>query len=211
MTPPASPDPQVHGGAQGRPPVMTLANKVTIARILLIPCFVVEILYYRQTAADWHRWIALGLFVTAAASDGIDGWIARRFNQRSRLGAVLDPLADKLLIVSALILLSRGGVPHLTPLPLWLVATVLSRDALLVLGLAVLHFTCGTAEVRPRLIGKASTVLQMAVIILALLDTRGPWLLWTSAAAAATAALSCAIYLRDGLRQLARSPHSAPL
>ncbi|MCC6235284.1 MAG: CDP-alcohol phosphatidyltransferase family protein, partial [Verrucomicrobiales bacterium] len=85
---------------------MTLANQVTIARILLIPVFVVEVLYYRHSGVEIHRWIALTLFLVASVSDGIDGWIARRFNQRTRLGAVLDPLADKLLLASALILLS---------------------------------------------------------------------------------------------------------
>src|SRR4029453_19258699 len=112
---------------------MTLANKITIARILLIPVFVVLLLYHQITGAEWHRWLALAVFVIAALSDGIDGWIARHFNQRSQLGALLDPLADKLLLVAALILLSQPGSPHLPALPLWLVATVLGRAALLMI------------------------------------------------------------------------------
>ena len=71
---------------------MTLANKVTIGRILLIPVFVVAVLYYQESGVAWHRWLALGVFLTASLSDALDGWIARRFHQRSQLGAVLDPL-----------------------------------------------------------------------------------------------------------------------
>lgn len=189
---------------------MTLANKVTIARILLIPVFVVLVLYHRRTGEDWQRWGALAVFAAAAVSDGIDGWIARRFNQRSRLGAVLDPLADKLLLVAALILLSKSGSPHVHPLPLWLVATVLSRDALMLLGLGVIHFTCGNAVVRPNLLGKATTVLLMGVVVLALLDADPAIRRWLATVTTVTTVLSGLIYARDGLAQLSASPHSSP-
>src|SRR4051812_31045423 len=79
---------------------MTAANKVTISRILLVPFFVVSVIYYVNTGVEWYRWLAISCFGVAAVSDGIDGFIARHFNQRSELGAVLDPLADKLLLVS---------------------------------------------------------------------------------------------------------------
>ncbi len=190
---------------------MTLANKVTIGRILLIPVFVVEVLNFRQTGADWHRWTALAAFAVASLSDGIDGWIARRFNQRSQLGALLDPLADKLLLVSALIVLSRSDDPHLAELPFWLVATVLSRDAILVLGLAITQFTCGHVDVRPRFSGKAATVLQMALVILTLLGLDPVRRTWLEFATLAATLLSGILYLRDGLRQLAASPQSSPL
>jgi CDP-diacylglycerol--glycerol-3-phosphate 3-phosphatidyltransferase len=189
---------------------MTLANKVTIARILLIPVFVVEVLYYRQTGADWHRWFALGVFAAAALSDGVDGWIARRFKQRSRLGALLDPLADKLLLVAALILLSHSGFPHVPALPLWLVASVLSRDAILILGLAVIYFTCGHLTVRPHFTGKAATVLQMSVVILALLDVWPQTRWWVALLAAAATVVSGLIYIRVGVQQLSASPQSGP-
>ncbi len=189
---------------------MTLANKITIGRILLIPIFVIEVLNYRQTATEWHRWIALSAFLAAAISDGIDGWIARRFNQRSQLGAMLDPLADKLLLVSALIVLSRTGAPHLPALPFWLVATFLSRDAILILGLAVIHFTCGHVEVKPRLSGKTATVLQMTIVILALMGL-APGVRAVVEIVALIITLSSGIlYYRDGLLQLAKSPKSLP-
>lgn len=192
------------------PPAMTLANKITIARILLIPIFIVQVLYFRQTGDPGYRWVALAVFLVASLSDALDGWIARRFNQRSQLGAVLDPLADKLLIVAALILLSRTGSPHLPALPIWLVATVLSRDALLVLGLGVIHFTCGRFVVKPNLTGKAATVLQMAIILLTLADLWPGMRYWVALVTAVVTAISGLIYVRNGLQQLSASPHSAP-
>jgi CDP-diacylglycerol--glycerol-3-phosphate 3-phosphatidyltransferase len=189
---------------------MTLANKVTIARILLIPVFVVQVIYYWQTGLEWHRWAALVLFALAALSDGIDGWIARRFNQRSRLGTFLDPLADKMLLVAALILLSRSGSEHLPVLPLWLVATVLSRDGLLMIGLLVVYFTCGQIAVKPHFIGKAATVLQMGVVVLALVNEWPSLRWWIALGAAVTTAISGLIYLQQGIQQLNASPDSAP-
>jgi cardiolipin synthase len=189
---------------------MTLANKVTIGRILLIPVFVVGLVYYRRSGEEWHRWLALTTFLTAALSDGLDGWIARRFHQRSQLGAMLDPLADKLLLLAALILLSRSGVPHLPALPLWLVATILSRDAILVLGLAVIQFTCGHVAVIPRLTGKAATFLQMVMVVLTLADA---WPSARNALALVTLVVTVGSglqYSRDGLLQLGANPKSGP-
>ena len=84
---------------------MTTANQITIARILLIPLFVMMAIYYggsveRGAPEPWQRWAAIAIFVVAAASDGIDGYIARRYNQRSRLGVTLDPIADKGLLLA---------------------------------------------------------------------------------------------------------------
>lgn len=189
---------------------MTLANKVTIGRILLIPVFVVGVVYYRRSGEEWHRWLALGAFLTAAISDGLDGWIARRFHQRSQLGAMLDPLADKLLLLASLILLSRSGVPHLPALPLWLVATILSRDAILVLGLAVIHFTCGHVAVIPRITGKSATFLQMVMVVLTLADlwpSLRDGLAWVTLVATVISGLQ---YSRDGLLQLGANPKSGP-
>src|SRR5947208_17055175 len=99
---------------------MTTANKITIVRVLLVPFFIAQVLYYAETGRDAHRVLALLTFAVAALSDAIDGYIARRFNQRSELGAILDPLADKLLLVSAIVLLSRHDKPELERIPFWL-------------------------------------------------------------------------------------------
>lgn len=188
---------------------MTTANKITIVRILLVPFFIVQVLYYVSGAGEWHRYLALVAFGVAAASDGIDGFIARRFSQRSELGAILDPLADKLLLVSGIVLLSLHHEEYLPHLPLWLTATVLSRDVLLLLGLVVIHYVGGKVVVRPHLTGKIATVLQMTCVLWALLKLQASWLeLWTLSAALFTG-VSGVIYVLAGVRQLSTNPASS--
>lgn len=189
---------------------MTTANKVTILRILLVPFFICQVLYYGNGGGELHRWLAVAAFALCAFSDGVDGYIARRYNQRSELGALLDPLADKLLLVSGVVLLSFDYRPHLAPLPLWLVTTIVSRDLLLVLGWAVIHFVCGHVTVQPRISGKIATVLQMAVVLWALLKWPGGPLECMTLATAGFTGLSGLLYYWDGARQLSASPRSGP-
>src|SRR5712672_903866 len=110
---------------------MTTANKVTILRILLIPFFVVEIIYYVRTGNEACRLAGVLSFAVAAILDGVDGYVARRYNQWTELGTILDPLADKLLLVSAIVLLSFDNAPHLGQIPLWLTGVIIGRDLLL--------------------------------------------------------------------------------
>ena len=188
---------------------MTTANRITILRILLVPFFVVQGIYYEDSGHEIHRLLAIVSFALAAVSDGVDGYLARRFNQRSELGAVLDPLADKLLLVSGIVLLSFTN-DYLPKLPLWLTATVLSRDVLILLGLGVIHFMSGKVVVRPRVFGKIATVLQMATVLWALLKWDPPWLRGLAWGAALFTALSGALYVYDGVQQLNASPSSGP-
>src|SRR3984957_2484258 len=102
---------------------MTTANKVTILRMLLIPFFVVEALYYVKTGKEEFRLMAILAFGVAAICDGVDGYIARHYNQRSELGAILDPLADKLLLVSGIVLLSFSKQHYLKVIPTWVRVT----------------------------------------------------------------------------------------
>src|SRR5438105_13371796 len=133
---------------------MTTANKITILRILLIPFFVVEVLYYVKTGNAVFYLMAILAFGIAAICDGVDGYIARRYNQRSELGAILDPLADKLLLVSGIVLLSLENHPYLEPIPLWLTGTIIGRDMLVLIGLIVIQMVVGKVAARPRLLGK---------------------------------------------------------
>lgn len=188
---------------------MTTANKITIGRILLIPLFIVQAVYYVQTGNEVYRLIAVLAFALAAISDGIDGYIARHYNQFSELGAVLDPLADKLLLLSALILLSFDNRPWFDRLPIWLTAIVFSRDAILLLGSLVIHYTCGKMRVRPRILGKISTVLLMVVVSWTLLKWNSASIYYLALATALTTAASGALYVVDGVRQLNASPQSA--
>ena len=189
---------------------MTVANQITIGRILLVPVFVVVVIYYARTASEMLRWLGCTIFFVAAASDGLDGWVARRFNQRSQLGAILDPLADKILVLAALILLVRPRGPHLDTLPLWWVATILSRDAILVLGFSLIQFTCGHVKVIPRMSGKIATTLQMAVILVTLADLNYPIRDPLAVVALVFTVASGLQHSRDGLAQLSASPKSGP-
>ena len=189
---------------------MTTANKVTIFRILLIPFFVVEILYYVKTGNELHRFLGTSSFALAAICDGVDGYIARRYNQRSELGAILDPLADKLLLVSGIVLLSFDHRPYLQTIPLWLTGTIIGRDLVLLLGLAVIQMTVGKVAIRPRMFGKVATVLQMAILLWILLKWPQRWLMFWTVSAAACTGSSGLLYVWDGVRQLSAHPASSP-
>jgi cardiolipin synthase (CMP-forming) len=190
---------------------MTTANKITILRILLIPFFVVEVLYYPRDGDEMHRFLALLTFAVAAILDGVDGYIARRYNQRSELGAILDPLADKLLLVSGIVVLSFDHGPYLDSLPLWFGGTIIGRDILLLIGLVVIQMTVGKVTVRPRLLGKVATVLQMAAVLWVLLKWEQGWIsVWLPRAAALCTGVSGLLYVWDGTRQLGAHPTSLP-
>jgi cardiolipin synthase len=189
---------------------MTTANKITLLRILLIPLFVVEVLYYVRTGNELHRLIAITSFGVAAVCDGIDGYVARRFNQRSELGAILDPLADKLLLVSGIVVLSFDQRPYLQSVPLWLTGTILARDVFLVAGLIVIHMTVGKVKVRPRIVGKVATVLQMAVLLWILLKWDERWLFGLALLTSMSTGLSGLLYLWDFTYQLSAHPASSP-
>jgi cardiolipin synthase len=190
-------------------PNVTTANKISICRILLVPLFIVEVLYYVDSGNEVWRLVALLAFALAAISDAVDGYLARRYNQHSELGRILDPLADKFLLVSGIVLLSLKNDPYLQRIPLWLTATILSRDVLLVVGLVVIQITCGKVTVRPVMIGKAATVLQMVCVLWVLLKWPPQALLGIALAAAICTGLSGIIYLFEGIRQLSASPSSS--
>lgn len=143
---------------------MTHATKVTVARIFLVPVFAFLAVAYGRSVANHAadeslRWAALSTFVIAAASDGIDGWMARRFNQRSALGAYLDPIADKFLILTAVVVLtfSAWGEDGWS-LPLWFGIMVLVRDSVILGGIRILYAARKNVEIRPHWTGKVCTV-----------------------------------------------------
>lgn len=190
---------------------MTTANKITIVRILLIPFFVVQVLYYVQSGRELYRLLAVLCFGVCAVTDALDGYIARRYKQKSELGTLLDPLADKLLLVSGVVLLSMDNGPWFDRLPLWLVATIVARDALLALGWVVIYHACGKVVVRPRIIGKLATVLQMLTVSWVLLKWHSSLLELLAIGAAVATGVSGLLYVWDGIRQLSASPKSTPI
>jgi cardiolipin synthase len=147
-----------------RRPALTIniPNILTVLRILIAPMFVILLL------RDLHG-LALLAFVLAGVSDGLDGLIARMYNQRSDLGAVLDPIADKLLLTAAYV--SLGVLAHI---PGWLAVVVISRDVLIVTGIAVLSFCRIDFEIRPSRISKWTTAAQILTIGVALLNFQLP-------------------------------------
>jgi cardiolipin synthase len=136
---------------------MNVPNALTILRILSVPVFVIFLLYD-------HLFIALLIFIGAGITDGLDGWIARVYHQRTTIGAYLDPVADKLMLISAFIVLAALGI-----IPRWLTVIVIARDVIILLGILVLHVTSHQVEIKPIFMGKASTVLQLAAIAWSLL------------------------------------------
>ncbi|HOX59565.1 MAG TPA: CDP-alcohol phosphatidyltransferase family protein [Candidatus Paceibacterota bacterium] len=189
---------------------MTTANKITILRILLIPVFVVLTLYYTKEGKEVYRVLAILCFAIAAVFDGVDGYVARRYNQRSELGAILDPLADKLLLVSGIVVLSFDHSPHLESVPLWLTGTIIGRDILILIGMLVIQLVVGKVKVQPRIIGKIATVLQMAVVLLILLKKKEDWLPALTLGAVFCTGISGLLYVWDGTRQLSAHPSSSP-
>ena len=192
---------------------MTTANKITILRILLVPFFVVEVLYYVETGNELHRLLAILSFAVAAILDGVDGYVARHYNQWSELGTVLDPLADKLLLVSGIVVLSFDHAPRLAMIPLWLTGTIIGRDLLLGFGSVIIRLTVGKIIVRPRITGKIATVLQMALVLWILLkwtEQHAAWLQVISLGAGLFTGASGLLYIWDGSQQLGTHPSSLP-
>ena len=180
---------------------MTTANKVTIARILFVPLFAALIVRYVNGGREWQRLAAIVCFALAALGDALDGYIARRFNQRSELGAILDPLADKLLLVSALVILSLDTRQRLAQIPWWLAAIVVTRELILLGGMVAIYCARGKFVARPRLLGKVATVLQIAAVLWTLLKCPAGPLPFLTAGAGLFTIFSGLFYLYDFTRQ----------
>jgi cardiolipin synthase len=150
--------------------IVTIPNVLTVARMVMIPLFVTA-LYYQRFG------LALAIFLAAGVTDGLDGLLARRFNQGSQLGQILDPIADKLLLVTSFVTLSTQAIIPKTnhlPVPFWVTAAVISRDVFIVVGAAAINIVTGFRGFRPSLLGKANTVVQLAAIVIILIAARFP-------------------------------------
>jgi CDP-diacylglycerol--glycerol-3-phosphate 3-phosphatidyltransferase len=178
----------------------TTANKITILRILSVPFFIVAVLYY--SPANGHlRWIALGIFTFAVLTDMLDGYLARQPHQRSKGGAILDPLADKILLISAFVCLYSAGInfPNVR-FPLWIVVVMISRDMILILGAIVIQMIHGSIQISPTLLGKLTTFFQILSIYGVLLQWIYSPYLWSIAVVITV--ISGLDYLRKGLQML---------
>ena len=181
---------------------MTIPNYISILRILLVPVFVAAVGYYVDREQEIYRYLAITVFAFASLSDAVDGYLARRLNQTSRLGAVLDPLADKLLLVAGIVVLSQDHRPILPSLPIWLTTLIISRDAILPIGTMLISYTGVRPKVQPKMLGKLATVTQMTMILYALF--KGPQV-GLSILIALTGILTLASggqYIYDGVSQI---------
>lgn len=185
-------------------------NRISLLRLLLVWPFVVLLL--NRGVWPWARHAALGIFVVMGVSDFLDGLLARRLRARTRLGAILDPLADKVLIICTVFLLSQPGPDRTPPLPNWVVVAVVGKDLWVVIGWIVIYLVTDRLRVQPTAAGKACTVGQILlvayVLLAADLDALVPplgtvgamTLSWISAALSVVAIIS---YTRLGLRFVA--------
>lgn len=147
---------------------MTSANQLTLLRILAVPLFL-------GLVVSGSVGTALLVFLLAGMTDLLDGLIARRFSQRTSLGRFLDPVADKLLMVSALVVLTLEN-PHLeVQIPYWLTLSVVVRDLLLGLGALSIYVFIGTKEFPPSILGKLSTLAQFTTILTVLIANLVHW------------------------------------
>jgi len=157
---------------------MNFANKISTFRILSVPFFIASLVYY-SPQRDYLRFVALGIFCLAVISDAVDGYIARISKQQSKAGLVLDPLGDKLFLVSAFICLYLiDEFPMGVRFPLWVTLIVVSRDALILLGAVVVYIVKQNIDIYPTRWGKLTTIFQMSSAMAVLMQWRFSYILW---------------------------------
>jgi cardiolipin synthase len=153
--------------------IITVPNLLTVFRMVLIPVFV-SLLFYQRFV------LALAVFVVAGVTDGLDGLLARRFDQRSSLGTILDPIADKLMMITSFVVLSMRSVfpqpvPSHLPIPFWVTIAVISRDVFILVGAAAINIVTGFRGFRPSMLGKINTTVQIVAIGIIMLAASVPY------------------------------------
>lgn len=155
---------------------MNIANKISIFRILIVPFFIASLVYYTPEK-EFLRFIALGIFIIGVLSDAVDGYIARKSKQISKAGLVLDPLGDKLLLMSAFIFLSPISRLELK-FPFWVTFIIISRDTIILLGAVVIFIVQKDIKVYPTRWGKLTTTFQMLSVITVLMQFKFLYFFW---------------------------------
>jgi cardiolipin synthase (CMP-forming) len=173
----------------------TIPNLLTLVRMGLVPFFIIALI-------DGAPGRALVLFLAAGVTDALDGAIARFFHQQSALGAYLDPVADKLLLTSAYVVLAFPNLDLPLHIPVWVSVLVIGRDVLLVTVAVVLHLAVGIRRFPPSLLSKITTVAQVAVVVAVLASNYTAEL---TEVATALVYVVAVLTLASGLDYLARS------
>ncbi len=160
---------------------MTFANKITLFRILSIPFFVASLIFYAPDK-PYLKYVALGIFLVAILSDVVDGYIARAQRQKTKAGAILDPLADKALLITAFIFIYRIGKTYFAvALPLWVLLIVVSRDIIILIGSGIILMTHNEVQIKPTWWGKLTTFFQMMTVVALILEFRFSYVIWWTA------------------------------
>jgi cardiolipin synthase (CMP-forming) len=175
--------------------------------MLFIPVFILLIVYFEKSVArneteNVFRWIATGVYFGIFLLDALDGYVARKRKEISRLGTLLDPLTDKAMLLSALVLLSLPSTAFEFSLPPWFVVLVISRDVILVGGALIIQSLVGKVAVHPRITGKGTTFFQAIVILWILLGLYQRIFIVFVGIAAGFTFISGIQYVYDGIRQL---------
>lgn len=177
---------------------MNIANKISTFRILSVPFFIASLIYYTE-GRSFLRFIALGIFILAAISDAADGYMARKSKQQSKAGLVLDPLGDKLLLMSAFICLTVNN-NLVVRFPLWVTMVVISRDVLIILGTIVIYLVRQNINIIPSKWGKLSTIFQMLAVISILMQIKYSFVFWW--VAVVFTVISGIVYINKGFKVL---------
>jgi len=178
---------------------MTVANMITVLRVILVPIFVIYMINGRPLAS-------LVIFSIATISDAVDGCIARVLHQKSNLGAHLDPLADKILLSTAYIILAIFEM-----IPAWLTVVIISRDVIILLGVLVFYLTHYPVNIHPSILSKATTCIQLATVLIVLsssyidLPLFNPYMFWLAGLLTIASGLQ---YIRIGLIILSKGTNS---
>ncbi len=180
---------------------MSLPNKISLTRIVFILPFVLCIIQVQNN--DLYRYIALAMIFVLGATDALDGYLARRRNEITKLGKYLDPAADKLLLVTSCILLSSKIWPE-PRFPNWLSAIILSRDIFIIFGTAALILFTGKMGCRPNTLGRVTTCLQVIAVMAVLMGNHLPIIavIIVSWVAAVLTLASGINYMYMGIKQL---------
>ena len=177
---------------------VNVANRLTVTRILLTPFFVASLVYYASERVLLY-WFGIVVVVLACVSDAADGYWATKMGQKTRLGSYIDPIADKLLLLSGYICL--GFIRHLPEamqVPAWLSILVISRDIVILLGATMIYVLTGTLNAKPLFVGKLTTVLQMMTVFVSLLMLPGLFRIISCAVTGIFTVLSGLLYVRMG-------------
>ena len=180
--------------------MMTFTNKITLFRIISIPFFIASLIFYTPER-PYLKFAALGIFLLAIISDVVDGYIARTRRQKTKAGALLDPLADKALLLTAFIFIYKTSRLYLSvALPLWVLLIVISRDAIILIGSGIILMTNQAARIQPTWWGKLTTFFQMMTIIGLILEFKDCWLI--GGTASLITIISGIDYVRKGINTL---------